>query len=157
MKKTVFVVLISSLLTAFTPIGIVPVIDENVKELSGYRLRDTAISLNDFNLWVITQEVAFDDAFIADSHAAPKPKFDVEMVLAAKVVTQANTYNVRFRSFEIRKDELNVYFSVQRDRGGIKDNNNVTLASVPKNRKVKKVNFFHDNVRVRTVPIVSVY
>lgn len=157
MKKTVFVVLISSMIAAFTPVGTDPAIPANVRELSGYKLRGSDFSLRDFNLWFVTNQGVFDKTFIAEDETALKPEFDNEWVVAAKVETYANTYKVKFRRVIVQKDELNVYFQVQKEGESKRGEGQVTLASVEKNNKLKKVNFYHDNVLVRSVAIVNVY
>ena len=132
-------------------------IPANVKELTGYKLRDKVISLNDYNLWVIANEETFDRIFVADTTTTARPDFDKELVLAAKVITAANSYKVKFKTV-IEKDEtLNVYFSIQRNKKEQEDTGAAFITVYPKSVSVKKVNFYHDNRLVRTVPMVAVY
>ncbi len=131
--------------------------DESVKELTGYRLRDTAINYHDFNLWVITSEDAFSETFVPEHEAVTRPQFDTEMVLAAKVKTFSWSYKPRFKRVVPGKNELNVYFTVQK-ADSVKDGNDpLSLAVFPKSKAFRKVNFYHDHVLVKSVPIVSVY
>lgn len=130
---------------------------EAVKELKGYQLKNQAISLHDYNLWVITHEVEFDKTFVADSIAEGRPEFENEMVIAAKVETFSNSYKVQFKKIVVNKNEMNVYFGVQRDKVKQDSDRPVAMITAEKNREIKKVNLFHDNVLVRSVPIVSVY
>lgn len=130
---------------------------EAVKVLSGYKLIDKEITLNDFNLWVITNENSFNEAFLAESEDAIRPRFEEEMVLAVKVQTHSNSYTARFLKAETPKNELNLYFSLKRDKHFQAEGSPASLAIFPKNKAVRKVNFYHDNVLVKSVPIVAVY
>jgi len=85
MKKITIVVLLAGLISAFTTIKEYEDIAENVKELYGYTLKNKDFDPSDFNLWVITQSVAFDKTFIAETEKTVRPDFDTELVLAAKV------------------------------------------------------------------------
>lgn len=125
-----------------------------VKELAGYRLRDNTFSLNDYNLWVITNADAFDKTFTRESDSVKLPRFDEELVLAAKVETWSNSYKVMVKRIVQKGEELNFYFGIQR---GKSNTGNVLVTTYSKDPSVKKVNFYHDNVLVRTIPIVSVY
>jgi hypothetical protein len=55
------------------------------------------------------------------------------------------------------KSELNVYFTVQKEGPARDGAGPVTLVAYPKHPQVKKVNFYHGNMLVRTIPIVTVY
>ncbi len=153
MKKIIVLMLIIGSLSSFRRL------EEpgNVKELSGYKLKSKSIVFNDFNLWVITNGEAFDKTFIAERETAARPSFEEEMVLAAKAETSTNSYRISFKKAEIRKTELNVYFTVQKDGPGRDGDGPVSLIAFPRNTTAKKVNFYHDNLLVRTIPIVAVY
>jgi hypothetical protein len=157
MFKMLSVMVLSGILAAFTPAGEPAGIGENVKELSGYRLRDKSISLNDYNLWVIANEETFDKAFIADSNAVTRPAFEKELVLAAKVETYANSYKVKFKTAIVKDESLNVYFSIQRDKHPQVEAGKVAVTVFPKSTTIRKVNFYHDTKLVRSVPVVNVY
>ncbi len=134
-----------------------PDTSSSVKELTGYRLKDKVTVLNDFNLWVITNDITFDKVFVAEAETVARPAFDNEIVLAAKAETLANAYQIRFKRTEVRKENLNVYFSVQKSGPSQDGAGPVSLMAVQRNSKIKRVNFYHDNILVRSIPIVTVY
>jgi len=142
-------------LGSFTPKE--PDTSTNVKELTGYRLKNKVTVLNDFNLWVITNDITFDKVFVAETETVARPTFDNEIVLAAKAETLANSYQIRFKRTEIRKSDLNVYFGVQKSGPAQDGAGPVSLMAVQRNSKIKRVNFYHDNILVRSIPIVTVY
>lgn len=156
MFKVLFIMLIGGMLTAFT-VNNHPTDPGTLKELPGYKFVGKDLTQTDFNLWIITNEDAFYQAFMPESDEVPRPQFDKEMVLAAKVQTYANNYDVRFTKTTIRKNELNVYLNVKKKKDAPVDDSSVAIAIFPKIKEVKKVNFFHDDVFVRSVPIVTVY
>jgi hypothetical protein len=157
MFKVLFIMLFSGMLTAFTVNNHSSTDPGTLKELPGYKFVGKDLVQTDFNLWIITNEDAFYDAFMPETDEVPRPQFGKEMVLAAKVQTYANSYDVRFTKTVVRQNELNVYFNVKRKNDVSVDDSSVTLAIFPKNKEVRKVNFYHDDVFVRSVPIVTVY
>lgn len=84
--------------------------------MPGYKLRNHEISFTDFNLWVITNEGAFDKTFMQKNETALIPRFDKELLLAAKVETKNNIYKVRFIKIISQKEDLHVHLNVQRER-----------------------------------------
>ena len=157
MKKIVFVVLISSIIAAFTTVGVTPSSSNSVRELSGYKLRTQEFSLRDFNLWFVTNQGTFDGTFVPENENVLKPSFDNEWVVGAKVETQANVYNVTFRKAVLHKEVLSIYFGVEREADAKPGGGNVTLATVTKNNTVKAVNFYHGNQLIKSIPVVNVY
>lgn len=151
MKKTFFPILLAALFSAFTPA--VP-----GKELAGYKLRyDQVFSLRDYNLWVITNESSFDHTFVAIDAAVPRPCFGNELVLAAKVETENNSYHVTFKKVVVEKEVMQVYLAVDR-RSEKRDNDStVSLISWTRPKGLQKVNFYHGNLLVKSVPLVEVY
>ncbi|MDZ4796343.1 MAG: hypothetical protein SGI83_18890 [Bacteroidota bacterium] len=147
---------IGGMLMAFTTITDSVENPENVKELSGYQLREKEFLVSDYNLWVNTNEDAFNKTFIADSDGVARPRFDEDWVLAAKVETQSHFYSVKFKKVVGEGNALHVYFGVQKPGKGyaVKP---VSIVMAPKNREIRKVNFYHDNMLVRSVPIGLVY
>lgn len=157
MKKIIIIVLLAGFVSAFTNRKTDDGILENVKELYGYQLKEKDIDLSDFNLWVLTNGEAFDKTFIAETERAARPDFNEELVIAAKVETLNYAYRVKFKTILTKKDEMNVYFSVRKAGPPKQGNGPLSLATVRKDQGIKKINFYHDNVLVRTVPIVWVY
>lgn len=158
MYRTVMMELTGSLLIAFTLMEEPPVPAENVRELTGYKVRTGNISYTDFNLWVLSNTESFDQQFISDGTMGIKPAFENELVIAAAAVeTKSAAYKVKFKSILMKKDELNVYFIVLKEKRKEEHEGQVSMLSISKSLMVKKVNFFHDNVLVRSVPIVIVY
>ncbi len=158
MKKIMAMLLSGFMLSSFTNSYEHSLIDDSAKLLSGYKVRDEKlISFHDYNLWAITNEEAFDKTFIADSEAVTRPRFDTEMVLAAKVESLANSYKVTFKKVVLVNDHLDVYFSIDREGPSLQGAGPLTLVTWPKNQHVKKVNFYHGSMVVKTVHIVNVY
>lgn len=157
MKKITIIVMLAGFLTAFTTLKRVDNIVENVKELYGYTLKEKDFDPSDFNLWVITHSVAFDKTFIAETEKAARPDFNAELVIAGKVETLNYTYRLKFKTILTKGDEMNVYFSVRKAGPANQGNGPLSLATLQKNQGIKKINFYHDNILVRTVPIVWVY
>ncbi len=157
MKKIIVIVLAGIMLTAFSiPKNELPVTTD-VVELTGYKLRSNIIDRSDFNLWVVTSEDVFETDFEPEHDSVLRPRFEVQMVLAAKVETVHNSYRVKFKKTELVNGTLNVYFNVKREGPAAEVTMPVSMIAVPKDRSMKKVNFYHDNVLVKTVPIVTVY
>jgi hypothetical protein len=154
MKRTIFLLMLGGLLTAFN----IETSDfpENVKEIKGFKLRDKNISYNDFNLWVLTNRESFNQVFVSDSEVV-QPDFEKDLIIAAKVETKTSMYKVQFKSLRFKKDEINLYFTVMKPRPKEVIDEEVSMISLSRELGVKKVNFYHDNVLVRSVPIVIVY
>jgi len=157
MKKFIVVLLAVFMLTAFSTKKDSAVLFDRVTELQGYKLKSTAIDFTDFNIWVVTTDDVFDQVFVSDNGAAVRPRFEEQMVLAVKVETFSYSYAVKFRSMTLKDNNLNVYFGVRKQGPANKGEGPVSLAVVPKDGSVKKINFYHDNILVKTVPIVTVY
>jgi hypothetical protein len=157
MKKIIVVLPASFILTAFSTKKDSAIAFDKVTELQGYKLRNTAIDFHDFNIWVVTTEDVFDKEFISESSTATRPRFEDQLVLAVKVETLSFSYAVKFRSMTLKDKNLNVYFGVRKEGPAKNGEGPVSLAVVPKDSSVKKINFFHDNVLVKSVPIAMVY
>lgn len=154
MKKIFVMMVILGTMSSYRGISETP---GPVKEISGYRLKNNNIAFNDYNLWVITNREAFDKLFIAEAETAISPGFEGEIVLAGKVETLSNSYSIQFKKTTIRRNELNVYFTVRKEGPPRDGTGPVSLVAFPRNASIKKVNFYHDNILVRTIPIVAVY
>lgn len=157
MKKTILMLMTGFMLTAFSiPEHETPVTGE-LTELRGYKLRSNDIDKSDFNLWVVTNEDAFNKDFVPENDSVLKPNFDEQLVLAAKVETYNYSYQVKYRKLEVVNGSVNVYFTVRKVRSGHEAGGPVSMLVLPKDRSYKKVNFYHDNMLVKAVPIVTVY
>jgi hypothetical protein len=155
MKKTILMILMIGVLSSFDTVR--EVSPNTVKELYGYKLRVKPPIIGDFHLWVYTNCASFDQAFVAEDETSPKPCFDNDYVIAAKAETYNFSYKIRFRKAEVVNDELKVYFHVQKHGPAMDGAGPVSLITYSKNPAVKKVKFYHDNVLVKTIPIVTVY
>lgn len=129
---------------------------ENVNELSCYRIKNKVVSHNDFNIWVITNEATLNDLFTADD-CAEKPNFDEKLVVAMKVETLNYAYRVEYKKIESRQNAINVYFHVVKEGERKEDGSPVAMTEIPRDKSVKRINFYHDNMLVKSVPIVTVY
>lgn len=158
MKKMITVLMAGFILTGFNAPFNAPVLSE-VTELNGYKLRHNEIDYHDFNLWVVTSEDVFERDFEPLYDSVLRPAFDTQMVVAAKVETVQNSYRVKFKKTVADNGALNVYFNVKREKaeetaGTVKP---VSMVVVPKDKSIRKVNFYHDNILVKSIPIVTVY
>jgi hypothetical protein len=124
--------------------------------LHGYTLKNNPGPGSDFNIWVVTHESAFDEEFIAGQDATVKPDFGKQIAVAINAETSNYVYQVNFTRSELVKDELHVYFTVRKASVDAMSGM-VNVAALEKKAGLKKIHFYHDNVRIRTVPIVSVY
>ena len=149
-------VLLSVVLTAFSAKKDPDDTGEVITELKGYTLRDNIVSLEDYNLWVITTEGVFDEKFVAADETAKRPDFARQLVVAGKVQTFANSYNLIFKKMELRNNTLEVYFTVRKVRRG-HSAVPVAMSVIPKDQSVKKVNFYHDYLLVNSTPVNNVY
>lgn len=157
MKKIIVILLAGVMLTGFSlPLNNSPVAGE-VTELTGYRLKHNHIDVTDFNLWVVTSEDVFARDFEPMYDSVVKPEFDRQMVLAAKVQTANYAYRAKFKKTVLQNGILHVYFNVKKE-GPVEDfEAPVSIIAVPKDKAIKKVHFYHDNMMVKAVPVVAVY
>lgn len=128
-----------------------------VSGLPGYEIRDSNFSRKDFNVWVVTTQLSFDSIFLTTTAVDNKPNFDNQLVVAIKAETSTSQYKVTFRNMVVDRRELNVYFTVAKDKTENEGSSWVTVAAIPRSNDIRRVNFFHDNVLTRTVPVVRVY
>lgn len=157
MKKIIVILIASVMLTGFSTPANEKYLSGELTELTGYKLRDNKINHHDFNLWVVTNEDVFSRDFEPLHDSVLHPRFDEQMVLAAKVETVSNTYRVKFKKTIMGNGTLNVYLNVKREAVSDDTEKPVSMIVVPKDRTIRKVNFFHDNVLVKSVSIVAVY
>ena len=149
--------LIILLLTACSTEKRVVIPNVAITSLPGYTVRDTAISHHDFNVWVITTETSFDSLFTTVITSAYKPRFDEQIAVAIKAETATTAYNVSFKEMVMRGRVLNVYFNVQKEKPDQEGAGWVSVTAFPKNQSIRRVNFYHDNVMIRSIPVVLVY
>ena len=124
--------------------------------LHGYTLKNNPGPGADFNIWVVTHENAFDEEFVAGQDATLKPNFEKQLAVAVNAETSNYVYQVNFTRSELKKDELHVFFTVRKAPVDAVSGM-VNVVALEKTPGLKKIHFYHDNVRIRTVPIVSVY
>lgn len=127
-----------------------------ITALYGYFLKNNPGPRSDFNIWVVTHENAFAEEFIAGQDATIKPDFDKQLVVAVSAETHNHSYRAIFERSVLDKDGLHVYFRVKKERPDAEPGA-ITIAAMQKTPGLKKVHFYHDNILIRTVPIVSVY
>lgn len=157
MKKIIGMLLAGIILTAFSSGKAGGGFTTDMIELTGYKLRNNTIDHTDFNLWVVTSEDVFERDFEPEHDSVLRPRFEEQMVLAAKVETKHNVYQVKFKKTQRVDGSLNIYFNVKREGAREEVKVPVSMAVVPKDKSVRKVNFYHDKVLVKTIPIVTVY
>jgi len=127
-----------------------------ITSIHGYSLKNKPGPKGDFNIWVITHENAFNEEFVAGEDAAVRPDFEKQLVVAMSVQTFNYVYRVSFERSVVDKGELHIYFRVKKESVDAEPGL-VTVAAIEKTPGLKKVHFYHDNIRVRTIPIVAVY
>jgi hypothetical protein len=126
--------------------------------LPGYVIKDTAtISHHEFNVWLVTTETRFDSLFTSVITSSFKPNFDKEMAMAIRVETATASYKVSFKEMVLRGNTLGVYFRIRKELPADEDAGWVSLTTFPKNQSLKRVNFYYDDVLIRTIPVVIVY
>ncbi|MCX6316272.1 MAG: hypothetical protein NTW29_03220 [Bacteroidetes bacterium] len=153
MKKFLPLIILSMVLSSFTGRPV----DEDVKEIRGYKLANHNFSLTDYNLWVVTNKEVFCDIFLPAGNSPMYPDFDAEWVVAGKVKTVHHAYTLVFKRSVAGKEELNVYFKLKKDKYAQETDDSVSMIAVPRNSQVKRVNFYHDEVLVKSIPIVTVF
>src|SRR5205085_9258385 len=129
---------------------------ESVSDLSCYEIKNKTVSHNDFNIWVVTNEVTLNDLFTA-SDCAVKPDFDKNLVVALKVETAMHDYRVEYKKITSSENTVNVFFHVVKQGAHTEEGSPVAMTTVPRTSNTRKINFYHDNMLVKTVPIVAVY
>jgi len=130
--------------------------NESITEFSCYEIKNKTISHNDFNIWVVTTEPRMNDLFTAGD-CAVKIDFEKQIIVAMKVETLMHNYKVEYKKITSSDNAVNVYFHVVKQGVHTEEGSPVAMTSVPKTSNTKKINFYHDNVLVKTVPIVAVY
>jgi hypothetical protein len=91
---------------------------------------------------VITSEEEFNDLFVTNADAGKKPDFNGQMAISVT----AHNQKFYLTKATISEKEMNVYYEIGKGSP-------VTIATVPKNQSVTKVNFFQDNYLVRTIDV----
>ena len=125
--------------------------------LPGYNFKDSNFTREDFNVFVITTEYGF-DSLLTTSIANPiRPKFDQELVLAIKAETPNYSYRSTFRKMELRNRILHVYFTVQKEAPMSENSGWVSVSTFPRDRNIRLVRFYFDDVLIRSIPVVLVY
>lgn len=153
MKKYALLILLGSMLSAFTGTRVA----DEVKEMTGYKLAALNYSQTDYNFWVVTNKEVFCETFSPVHAAAKPPEFETAWVLAGKVKTIHHAWTMEFKRITTGPDYLNVYFKLHKDKRAQETDETVSMVSVSKNSNIRRVNFYHDEVLVRSVPIVTVY
>ena len=156
MRKVTFLLLPFFLLSSFsiertdgtgTPV---------ITELSCYHIKAKTVSHTDYNIWVVTNQGALEEHFIADS-CASNIDFEHELLVALKLETDQGTYKINIKRITIAGNAINVYFESRRLKIPVEEGSPLVMASISKDSTVRKVNFYHGDMLVKTVPIVTVY
>ena len=125
-------------------------------DLSCYRMRSKTVSHTDYNIWVVTNKVALEENFIADSCSGDLD-FDNNLVVALKLETETANYKISFSKITRDANAINVYFNTKRLRNSLEEGSPLEMAEIARDRSVRKVNFYHGNMLVKSIPVVSVY
>jgi hypothetical protein len=125
--------------------------------LPGYSFKDSNFTREDFNVFVITTEYGFDSLLTTSVVNPIRPKFDQELVLAIKAETPNYSYRSTFRKMELRNRILNVYFTVQKEAPMAENSGWVSVSTFPRDRNIRLVRFYFDDILIRSIPVVLVY
>lgn len=128
-----------------------------VLPLPGYTIRDTNFSRKDFNTWLVTTQSSFDSLFIPSDSSVPKPNFEQQMVVAVKAETYNNKYNTTFYEMILQRRVLRVYFKVYKERRNQEGAGWVSIIAIPRDKSIRRVNYYYDNMMIRTIPVVTVF
>lgn len=150
--RNILFLLVAAVLSAFSTAT-----TGDVKELTGYKLATPHISYTDYNLWVVTTRGTFCENFSPMNNTVPYPDFDNEWILAGKVKTLQHAYYLEFKKTSAEEDHLDVYFKIKKDRAAQETDESVSMIAFPRDAMIKRVNFYHDKVLVKTIPIVTVF
>lgn len=129
----------------------------HIVTLPGYNFRDTNFARNDFNVYVITTAYGFDSLLTASITDPIRPSFEKELVLAIKVETARHTYKSTFRHMQLNNRVLSVYFTVNKENPSEENAGWVSISTFPRDRNIRIVRFYFDNVLIRSIPVVLVY
>ena len=125
--------------------------------MPGYITNDSVLSRTEFNVWLVTTELSFDSLFTTAITSAYKPDFSKEIAVAIRAITQTSSYKVTYKEMLRRGNVLDVYFTARREKPEDEGYGWVSITAFPKNQDIKRVNFYHDNVMIRSIPVVIVY
>ncbi len=125
--------------------------------LPGYNFKDSNFTRDDFNVFVITTEYGFDSLLVTSITNPIRPKFAEELVVAIKAETPNYSYRSTFRKMELRNRILHVYFTVNKEREDTEGKGWVSVSTFPRDRSIRLVRFYFDNVLIRSIPVVLVY
>jgi hypothetical protein len=106
---------------------------------------------------VITTALSFDSLFSSSTTTDARPNFDDHIVVAIKAQTTTNSYKVSFKEMMIQGRVFQVYFTVAKEKPDDENAGWVSISTIPRNRQIRRVNFFHDQILVRSIPVVEVY
>jgi hypothetical protein len=125
-------------------------------DLSCYRMKSKTVSHSDYNIWVITNKAALEENFFQDSCASDL-NFDNKLVVALKLETETATYKVSLSKVATSKNAIDVYFTTKRLQAPVEEGSPLEMAEISRDSNVKKINFYHGTMLVKSVPLVSVY
>jgi len=128
-----------------------------VVTLPGYTIRDTNFSRKDFNTWLVTTQSSFDSLFIPSDSTLRKPDFETQMVVAVKAETYNYTYKTTFQQMILQRRVLKVYFKVYKEKPDQEGFGWVSIIAIPKDKTIRRVNFYYDYMMIRSIPVVIVY
>ena len=131
--------------------------DPSIVFLPGYNFKDSNFTREDFNVFVITTEYGFDSLLVTSITNPIRPKFSEVLVLAIKAETPNYSYRSTFRKMELRNRILHVHFTVNKEAPDAEDKGWVSVSTFPRDRSIRLVRFYFDNVLIRSIPVVLVY
>lgn len=125
-------------------------------DLSCYRMKSKTVDHSDYNIWVVTNKASLEENFEADS-CANTLDFEKSLVVALKLETVSATYKVNVTRVTTVENSVNVYFSTKKLQIPVEEGSPLEMTEISRNSNVKRINFYHGDMLVRTVPIVAVY
>ena len=125
--------------------------------MPGYITNDSVLSHTEFNVWLVTTQPSFDSLFTTAITSAYKPDFDKEVAVAIRALTHTSSYKVTYKEMFRRGRVLQVYFNVRKENPGDEGYGWVSITAFPKNQEIRRVDFYHDNMFIKSIPVVIVY
>jgi hypothetical protein len=121
-------------------------------QLHDYYVKSTTKVPEESQYMVFTSRDRFDDVFQANKRAK-RPDFGGQQVVAVTGKPTKKIVIYKFSRAEIAGSEMNVYYSVEEKGEHGYSAIPAGIATVPKSESVKRVNFFEDNNKMKTVSV----
>lgn len=154
MKKFFFAALIVVHFTACKPPQTTSAV--GLQTLNNYILRTDVVVTQDVWYMYFSDATPFNNTFQL-SRSSPGnvvvPDFDGQRVVAIAQKSSTNIIDIKFRKAEAGGKDLNVYYEVITSPGTNYPHSPFTVAIIPKNSSVKRINFYKGDTKEKTINI----